>query len=100
MPVLHHYPLSAPSRFVRLALAEHGETPELSIESPGERREDFLRINPAGTVPVLIDDDRTVVVGPAPIAEYLNETRGNGTADRALMPPTAAGRAEDRKSVV
>ena len=97
MPVLHHYPLSAPSRFVRLALAEFGQTPELAVETPGQRRADFLRINPAGTVPVLVDDDQTVVVGPGPIAEYLNETRGNGSGDRALMPGSPAERAETRR---
>jgi glutathione S-transferase len=97
MPVLHHYPLSAPSRFVRLALAEFGETATLAAETPGERRDDFLRINPAGTLPVLIDDDTTVVVGPGPIAEYLTETRGARLNEPKLMPASAAERAEARR---
>ena len=63
MPILHHYPLSAGSRFVRLVMAEFGETPTLTEEQPWERGERLLKLNPAGTVPVLIDDDETAVVG-------------------------------------
>jgi glutathione S-transferase len=97
MPVLHHYLLSARSRFARLALAELNEPATLADEIPGERREDFLRINPAGTVPVLVDDDGTAVVGPQPIAEYLTETRGGRLGDPKLMPAGAADRAEVRR---
>ncbi len=99
MPVLHHYVLSARSRFARLALAEINETVTLTDELPGERREDFLRLNPAGTVPVLVDDDGTAVVGALPIAEYLSETRGGRIGDPKLMPAGAADRAEVRRLV-
>jgi glutathione S-transferase len=60
MPVLHHHPLSAGSRYVRLVLAEYGETATLVDELPWERREEFLALNPAGTLPVLVDDNETV----------------------------------------
>ncbi len=101
MPLLHHYPLSAGSRFVRLLLAEFGETPTLAEEHPWERSEALLKLNPAGSVPVLIDDDESVVAGATVIGEYLSETRGARLGEIAqLMPTTPAERAEVRRLVV
>ena len=80
MTILHHYPLSAGSRYVRLLMAEFGENPTLTEEQPWERSETLLKLNPAGTVPVLIDDDETVVSGASVIGEYLNEPAGRGWA--------------------
>ncbi len=99
MPVLHHYPLSTGSRFVRLVLAEYGETATLAEEAPWQRSEPLLKLNPAGTLPVLVDDDRTVVSGAAVVGEYLAETRGARLGENALMPPAPAGRAEVRRLV-
>ncbi len=97
MPLLHHYALSAGSRFVRLVLAEYGETPTLVEETPWERSEALLKLNPAGTLPVLIDDDQSVVALPDVIAEYLAETRGARLGENALMPQAPAARAEVRR---
>lgn len=84
------------SRFVRLALAEFGIEPDLIEERVQERREDFLMINPAGTTPVLVEEPHTVIVGAGPIAEYLDETRGEGAGVR-LLPGDPAQRAEVRR---
>ena len=99
MPVLHHYPLEAGSRFVRLVLAEYGETVTLVEEMPWERREDILKLNPAGKLPILIDDDETVIAGANIIGEYLVETRGSRLGERALMPSQPAERAETRRLI-
>jgi glutathione S-transferase len=99
MPVLHHHPLSAGSRYVRLVLAEYGETATLVDELPWERREAFLALNPAGTLPVLVDDNEVVVAGAAVIAEYLLETRGARPGETPLMPSGPAERAEVRRLV-
>ena len=100
MPILHHYPLSAGSRFVRLLMAEFGETPTLIEEHPWERSEALLKLNPAGAVPVLIDDDETAVSGAMVISEYLNETRGARLGEiTPLMPAVPAERAEARRLV-
>jgi glutathione S-transferase len=100
MSVLYHYPLLAGSRFVRLILAEYGETEATPIELlPWERHEELLALNPAGTLPVLVDDDQSVVSGPVIIGEYLLETRGARLGENALMPPTPAGRAEVRRLI-
>ena len=56
---LYHYTLSAPSRAVRFALAEKGLDVELRPEEPWARRPAFLRLNPAGEVPVLVDEKST-----------------------------------------
>jgi glutathione S-transferase len=97
MPVLHHYPLSAPCRFIRLALAEFGETVTLAEQTPGERRDDFLALNPAGSLPVFVDDDGTRVAAWAAIAEYLSETRGARVGEQRLMPASPVDRAEVRR---
>lgn len=99
MPVLHHHPLSAGSRYVRLVLAEYGETATLADEAPWERREGLLALNPAGTLPVLVDDNEVVIAGAAVIAEYLLETRGVRPSEPVLMPSGAAERAEIRRLV-
>ena len=52
MLTLFQQPLCPLSRFVRLALGEYGLTARLVDERFWERREEFLVLNPAGTLPV------------------------------------------------
>lgn len=94
MLTLIHFPLCPFSRTVRLALGECGLEPALAEERPWDRRKEFLALNPAGNLPVLIDDDDTVVCGSGPILEYLAETR-----EVALMPADPRERAEVRRLV-
>ncbi|MBP5534743.1 MAG: glutathione S-transferase family protein [Alphaproteobacteria bacterium] len=72
---LYHYPLCPFSRTVRLCLYEKNISYVLVFEKPWERRMDFMRLNPAGTVPVFEDEDETVLSDYRSICEYLNETR-------------------------
>lgn len=97
MPTLHHYSLLAGCRFVRLVLAEYGEEADLVEVLPWERSEDLLALNPAGTLPIFVDHDETVVVGAGVIAEYLAETRGARVGEQALLPASPAERAEVRR---
>jgi glutathione S-transferase len=97
MPTLYHYPLSAGSRLVRLVLAEYEEGVEFVETNPWERSEELLRLNPAGSVPVLVDHDGVVVAGAVVIAEYLAETRGTRVGEQVLMPQMPAERAEVRR---
>lgn len=89
MRVLHHHTLSAASRYCRLLLAEKKLNMLLKIELFWERHHAFLALNPSGNVPVLVEDNNTVLAGPWPITEYLEETEqavpmlGNTPADRA-----------------
>ncbi|MEI8274960.1 MAG: glutathione S-transferase family protein, partial [Hyphomicrobiales bacterium] len=72
MLTLLHHPLCPLSRFVRLMLNEYGIEARLLEERFWERREDFLRINPAGTIPVLVADGEPAIPGAAIIAEYIH----------------------------
>lgn len=89
--------MSAASRFVRLTLGEYGERAELVEERPWERRPDFLALNPAGTLPVLLEDSGPPIVGGTVIAEFLDETRGAFQRDKRLLAEKAVDRAETRR---
>ena len=93
---LYHHPFDPFSRAVRLSLAEQGLEAELVEERPWERRRDFLVLNPAGTLPVLVDDG-VAVCGSYAIHEYLDETRTAVAPDRRLMPADPRRRAEVRR---
>ncbi len=101
MLTLLHHPLCPLSRFVRLMLNEYGIDARLVEERFWERREDFLRINPAGTIPVLVADCEPAIPGAAIIAEYINETRQESrpVEDNAswLMPGGPGQRVEVRR---
>lgn len=97
MAVLYHFPLDPHSRFVRLIMAELQMEASFEEERVHERRREFLGINPAGTIPVLVEHDGQVVPGAVVIAEYLDETRGLVLGDRRLLPDDPAGRVEVRR---
>lgn len=99
MAELYHHPLDPQSRFVRLLLAEYGIEVELIEERPYERRREFLMLDPAGTVPVLVDDMGTVIPGAGVIAEYLDETLGHRLGLRRLLPEAPIARVEVRRLV-
>lgn len=96
MLTLFHQPLCPLSRFARLALAELRTEVRLVEERPWERRQEFLVLNPAGTIPVLMEEGEPPVAGAAVIAEYLHETRGSG-GGHPLYPESAGQRAEVRR---
>ena len=95
MRTLYHLWLSPYSRKVRLALTEKGLDCELRIERVWERRPDFLAINPAGQVPVLVEPEGTVLIDSSPICEFLDEAY----PDRPLIGPEPVARAETRRLV-
>ena len=94
---LYHHPFCAHSRLVRLALGEMGIEPQLIEERVWERRPEFLTLNPAGTTPVLIEDDGLVIPDGDIICEYLDETRGHNLGDRRLLPVDIMARIEVRR---
>lgn len=97
MALLYHSPLSAPSRAIRLLVGEYGLDIGLQEEQVQDQRAGFLDINPAGTVPVLVTNDRVIAAGGSVIAEFLDETVGIMKRERRLHPEGAGQRAEMRR---
>jgi glutathione S-transferase len=95
MRYLYHLPLSPSSRKVRLVLAEKRLPFEVRLEKVWERRPEYLELNPAGTVPTLIEDSGLVVPDSAVICEYLEEAY----PDTPLLGRTIAERVEVRRLV-
>ncbi|MEL6503207.1 MAG: glutathione S-transferase family protein [Pseudomonadota bacterium] len=98
MAQLYHHPLSAASRTIRLMMAEYDLPLELTQENLWERREEFLALNPAATLPVLMVEEEPLV-GAFAIGEYLDETEGVLKRDRRLFPEDPLQRAEMRRLV-
>ena len=97
MLTLFHQTLCPLSRYVRLILAEYGLEARLIEERFWERREEFLVMNPAGQIPVLVADGGPPVPGTAVIAEYIEEALLDGYAGDRLLPQAAEERVEVRR---
>jgi glutathione S-transferase len=95
MRTLYHLPLDPGSRMIRIILGEKRLEVRLKTEQVWERRESFLALNPAGEVPVLVEEDGTSVAGAPVVAEYLDEAY----PDPPLIGDTALDRAEVRRLV-
>lgn len=94
---LLHHPLCPHSRYVRLILGEYGVEVRLIEERFWERREEFLLLNPAGELPVLVTDGKPAVPGASIIAEYIVETEAGEAAAGGLMPQSPSDRVEVRR---
>ena len=97
MLTLFHHPLSPQSRYVRLILSEYGISVRPVEERFWDRREEFLLLNPAGEVPVLMAEGQPAVPGASVIAEFIEESLPPSEAVDRLMPAAAADRVEVRR---
>lgn len=95
MRTLYHLPLSAACRKVRLALHEKNLEFEDRVENTWERRHAFLKLNPSGEVPVLVEADGTALSGSLVICEFLNEVH----QEPDLLGAGPLARAETRRLV-
>src|SRR5439155_311889 len=93
MRVLYHLTLSPLARKLRIVLAEKNLEFTLKLEKVWERRPEFLALNPAGEVPVLIEPDGTVLAGTEAIVEYLDEAY----REKLLIGIDPVARAEVRR---
>lgn len=93
MRTLFHLPLDPFSRKVRIILSEKQLETRFIIEPIWERRQEFLTLNPAGTVPVLQEADGSIITPSQPIAEYIEEIE----QEPLLIPGNAIERAEIRR---
>jgi glutathione S-transferase len=96
MLTLFHHPLCPRSRYVRLIFGEYGIAARLVEERFWERREEFLQLNPAGELPVLVTEGQPPIPGAAVIAEYIEETHPQTGSDR-LLPDPVGRRVEVRR---
>ncbi len=95
MRTLYHHFLCPFSRKVRIVLGEKKQQYELRLEPVWERRPEFLALNPACDVPVLVEPDGTVLADATAIAEYLDETH----PEPPLLGAEPRARAEVRRLV-
>lgn len=95
MRTLFHLWLSPYCRKIRVVMAIKGLEFEMRVEKVWERRPEFLAMNPAGSVPVLVEEDGAVLSDHHAIAEYLEEVY----PDEPLIGATPAARAEVRRLV-
>ena len=95
MRTLYHLWLSPFSRKVRLVLKEKTLDFDMKVEPVWERRAEFLALNPAGDVPVLVEPDGATLCDATAIVEFLEETY----PERPLIGSNAAERAETRRLV-
>ncbi len=89
-----HAPLSPFCRKVRLVLSEKKIEFELIDEKYWEKRDDFLKLNPSGQVPVL-QNSEIVLAESSAICEYLNEKY----PEPNLLPNNMEDRAEVRRLI-
>ena len=92
---LFQFPLCPFSRKVRLLLGEKGVGYELVRESPWDRRDEFLDMNPAGRTPVMVDPKGNVLIDSWAICEFFEETVNQAP----MINGTAFNRAEIRRLV-
>ncbi len=92
MVLLIHHPVSAASRKIRLLMSEKKMLFILKEEEPWKLSEDVFKLNPAGELPIFLNDGN-VIVGDYPIAEYLEET----VTDIQLIFGDAKQKAEIRR---
>jgi glutathione S-transferase len=95
MRTLFHLWLHPFSRKVRIVLAEKRLEFDLQVEKVWERRTEFLALNPAGDVPVLVEQDGTTLANSQVICEYLEEVY----PEQNLLGHDPVQRAETRRLV-
>jgi glutathione S-transferase len=93
MRLLYHLWLSPFSRKIRVVLKEKNLDFTMKVEKTWERRPEFLALNPAGEVPVLIEPDGSVLADAGAIAEFLDEVY----RDKLLLGLNPLDRAEVRR---
>lgn len=95
MRQLYHTPMSPFCRKIRMLLREKGLEFDPVQENPWDRNLDFFALNPAGEVPVLIEENGQIISGSYAIGEYLEDIY----PDTSLIGRSAAERAEVRRLV-
>ncbi len=73
MITLYHYYLCSSSRYIRLILEEHNIAYDTQLENYWKPQKDFLKLNPAGHLPVLVNEENFPVIGANSCVEYIKD---------------------------
>ena len=73
MITLYHYYLCSSSRYIRLILEEHKISYQTQLENYWKPQNDFLELNPAGHLPVLVNEENFPVIGANACVEYIKD---------------------------
>jgi glutathione S-transferase len=93
MPKLLQHRLDPASRLARLMFAEYGIAHELEDIRPWLREARLLEINPAATVPILVDESEPPVVGTLAVIHAIEDAYAP-SAIAGLFPARGRDRAE------
>lgn len=93
MPTLLQHRLDPACRLVRLMLGEYGVEPELEDVSHWRREERLTDINPAATVPLLIEADTPPIIGPSAVLHHVEACYAPSQV-AGLIPVDAPSRGE------
>ena len=89
MLTLHHMPGAICAQKVRVCLAEKGLDWDSRLVTGQLRTPEYLKLNPGGYVPTLVDDDRVVLE-----SRIINEYLDDAYPQTPLMPASAFDRAQ------
>jgi glutathione S-transferase len=93
MPRLLQHRLDPASRLARLMFAEYGIAADLDDIKPWARDAHLLELNPAGTVPILVDEGQPNAVGVLAVIHAI-EDRYSPAAITGLFPADPNARTE------
>jgi len=93
MPSLVHYPLDPASRLVRLMCAEYGVPLDVEEIKPWLREPELLALNPAATLPILVAEDETPIIGVLATIHAVEDFYAPSAVD-GLVPAVPLARAE------
>lgn len=92
MPTLLQHRLDPGSRLVRLVLTEYGVAYDIEDVSPYRRDAALTEINPAATLPLLLEDSLPPIIGLSAVLHYIEES--GIVANRGLVPQSVPQKAE------
>lgn len=93
MPKLLQHRLDPASRLARLMFAEYGVAVDLEDIKPWAREPHLLELNPAATLPILLDEGEAPVVGVLAVVHAI-EDRYSPSAVSGLFPAHSKDRSE------
>lgn len=93
MPKLLHHKLDPASRLVRLMLAEYGVETEYAEASPWLHSAELAEIDPAATVPLIIEDGVPPIIGGLACIHFIEERYAPDMV-AGLVPAYIEGRSE------